>query len=91
MRFLKELKSEEEEEEEYISAEERLGGRMEEHGIKSEEMESPQSLDTYITAYETNSLEASEVSTAASFASDVDTQPLTSPSEGFENEIRGQS
>ncbi|XP_053473574.1 FK506-binding protein 15 [Ictalurus furcatus] len=91
MRFLKELKSEEEEEEEYISAEERLGGRMEEHGIKSEEMESPQSLDTYITAYETNSLEASEVSTAFSFASDVDTQPLTSPSEGFENEIRGQS
>ncbi|KAF4073118.1 hypothetical protein AMELA_G00255140 [Ameiurus melas] len=93
MRFLKELKSEEEEEEEeeYISTEERLGGRIEEHGIKSEEMESPQSLDTYITAYETNSLEASEVSTDSSFASEVDTQPLASPSEGFENEVRGQS
>ncbi|XP_026777443.3 FK506-binding protein 15 isoform X1 [Pangasianodon hypophthalmus] len=81
MRFLKEQKSEEEEEEEeeeeYISAEESPSGRMEEHGIKSEEMDSPQSLDrTYVTAYESNSLEASEVSRDSSLASDVEKQPL---------------
>lgn len=68
---------EEEEEEEYISAEERLSGRMEEHGIKSEPLESPQSLDqTYMTAYETNSLETSEMSRDSSLASDVEKQPL---------------
>ncbi|MCJ8748663.1 hypothetical protein PDJAM_G00167330 [Pangasius djambal] len=80
LRFLKELKSEEEEveeEEEYISAEESPSGRMEEHGIKSEEMESPQSEDhTYVTAYESNSQEASEVSRDSSLASDVEKQPL---------------
>ncbi|XP_046694684.1 FK506-binding protein 15 isoform X2 [Silurus meridionalis] len=60
LQFLKELKSEEDK---YITAEEKTRGRIEEHGIKSEKMERPQSLDhTYMTAYETNSLEASEVS-----------------------------
>lgn len=89
MRFLKELKTDDEEGEEYISAEERLSGRMEEHSIHSEQTQSPQSLDhTYITAYETSSLEASEVSRYSSVASDVEKQPLKSESEGSENEIQ---
>lgn len=76
MQFLKELKSEEDE---YVSAEERLSGTMGEHRIKSEETESPSSLDhTYITAYETNSLDAFEVSSDPSLASDVEKQPLHS-------------
>lgn len=76
MQFLKERKSEEEEEEEeYISAEERQSEGMKEYSIKSEGMESPQSLDhTYVTAYESHSLEASEVSSVASLASDVQKQ-----------------
>lgn len=73
MQFLKERKSEEEE---YISAEERQRNEgMKEHSIKSEGMEIPQSLDhTYVTAYESHSLEASEVSSDASLASDVQKQ-----------------
>lgn len=91
MQFLKELNSEEEEEE-YISAEDRLSGTLEEHRIKSKETESPQSLDlTYITAYETNSQsEVSEVSSDSSLASDVEKQLLNSESEGGE-EIQYQS
>lgn len=78
LRFLR--KSEEEEEgEEYISAEERPSERMEDPKIKREEMESPQSLDhTYITAYETNSQEVSEVSSDSLFASDVEKPLLNS-------------
>ncbi|KAI5615484.1 FK506-binding protein 15 isoform X4, partial [Silurus asotus] len=61
LQFLKELESEEDDEK-YVTAEEKTRGRIK-HGKKSEKMESPQSLDhTYTTAYETNSLEASEVS-----------------------------
>ncbi|XP_060718584.1 FK506-binding protein 15 [Tachysurus vachellii] len=81
MQFLKKQKpEEEEEEEEYISAEEQESERMKEHGIKHEELESPQSLDhTYTTAYEVNSLETSEVSGDASLASDIEKQrPLNS-------------
>lgn len=75
MQFLEEQEDvdeeqEEEDEEEYVSAEERLSGRMEEP-----QMESPQSLD-YMTTYETNSLETSEVSTGSSLASDVEKQSL---------------
>ncbi|XP_060768399.1 FK506-binding protein 15 [Neoarius graeffei] len=82
MQFLEEQEDvdeeqEEEDEEEYVSAEERLSGRMEEPEIKSEQMESPQSLDhMYMTTYETNSLETSEVSTGSSLASDVEKQSL---------------
>ncbi|KAM9440964.1 FK506-binding protein 15 isoform 1-T1 [Clarias gariepinus] len=83
MRFLKELKSEEQEE--YFSEEKTPSGRMEERGIKSEEIDSPKSVDsTYVTAYETNSLEASEVSTDFSLASDVQKEPAI---EGFVNNI----